>query len=182
MANNSEQIAVRIREFRETLGLSPEDVARRLGISNDQYRLYENNTESMPISTLYKLAEVFETDLTVLLTGDSPRMADYTLVRAGQGVQVDRYPGYKFQSLAFNYISRTMEPMLVELEADRQEPALVTHSGQEFNWVVSGTVKVQIGTHEFILHEGDSCYFNPRIPHGQRAVGGPAKFITVIQR
>lgn len=107
MANNSEQIALRIREFREILGLSPETVAHQLGISNEQYLLYENNTESMPISTLYKLAEIFETDFTVLLTGDSPRMADYTLVRAGQGVQVDRYPGYKFQSLAFNYISRT---------------------------------------------------------------------------
>ncbi len=182
MSNNSEQIAARIREFREILDFSPAEVARRLGLSQEQYLRYEENIESMPISTLYHLADIFETDFTVLLTGDSPRMADYTLVRSGQGVYVDRYPGYKFQSLAFNYISRTMEPMLVELEADGQEAALVTHSGQEFNWVVSGTVKVVVGKHEFVLHPGDSCYFNPRIPHGQRAVGGPAKFITVIQR
>ena len=32
------------------------------------------------------------------------------------------------------------------------------------------------------MKAGDSIYFNPRIPHGQRAVGGPAKFVTIISK
>ena len=144
---------------------------------------YEENRKVIPISTLNALAEILDTDFTVLLTGDAPRMAAYTLVRKGQGVHVERYPGYSFQSLAYNFKNRTMEPMLVYLEpheGEDDQPKLVTHGGQEFNLVVEGTVKVVIGEHEFILNEGDSIYFDPSIPHGQRAVGGPVKFVTII--
>ena len=182
MENNPTQIAARVRELREILEISVEDIAKSLGITPAQYLQYETDKVSMPISTLYKVADIFNVDFTVLLTGESPRMAGYTLVRAGHGVDVDRYPGYKFQSLAFNFIKRSMEPMIVQLEDDGKEAALVTHSGQEFNLVMKGNVKVVVGKHEFILHEGDSFYFDPTVPHGQRAVGGPATFLTVIQK
>jgi transcriptional regulator with XRE-family HTH domain len=180
--NNPEQITARIREIRQILEMTTREVADKLGITEDLYQQYESNRVSIPISTLYQLADIFSTDFTILLTGDAPRMGDYTLVRAGQGVNIDRCPGYKFSALAFNYIGRTMEPMLVELADDGKEVPLITHGGQEFNLVLSGSMKVVIGKHEFVLNEGDACYFNPRVPHGQRAVGGKATFLTVIQR
>ncbi|MEI6100590.1 MAG: cupin domain-containing protein, partial [Eubacteriales bacterium] len=73
-----------------------------------------------------------------------------------------------------------MEPMIVHVSPQTNADELVTHSGQEFNYVLSGVVKVVIGNREFILSEGDSIYFNPIAPHGQRAVGGDATFLTVI--
>ncbi len=179
----SAQIAFRVRELRDVLGLTEDDVAAKLGIELSQYKKYESNENHIPISTLNKLAEILEVDFTVLLTGEAPRMAKYTLVRNGNGVNVERFPGYKFQSLAYNFKNRTMEPMLVCLEPNEdedKEPALVTHDGQEFNLCVEGIVKVVINDKEFLLNPGDSLYFDPSIPHGQRAVGGPAKFVTVI--
>ena len=182
MGNHPEQITARIREMRQLLDMTTAEVAGKLGIDHELYVQYESNQISMPISTLYALAEIFSTDFTILLTGDAPRMGDYTLVRAGQGVKVDRHPGYRFAALAFNYIGRTMEPMMVDLADDGSDVELITHGGQEFNLVISGSVKVILGKHEFVLGAGDACYFNPRVPHGQRAVGGPARFLTVIQR
>lgn len=182
MPNRPEQVAARIREMREILEMSREQVAIELDLEPELYARYETGEMSVPISTLYALAKIFSVDFTVLLTGDTPRMGDYTLVRAGGGVGVDRYPGYSYESLAFNYIGRTMEPMIVALQCDGQPVDPVTHGGQEFNLVLEGKVKLNIGTHEFILGVGDSCYFNPRIPHAQRAYQGPAKFLTVIQK
>jgi len=178
----SQQIASRIRELRDVLNLSVDEVAAKLNISVEAYKDYEDNKHVIPISTLNALAEIMKVDFTVLLTGEAPRMAQYSLVRGGNGVHVERYPGYNFQSLAYNFKNRTMEPMLVCLEPHDEdgEPALVTHGGQEFNLVLEGTVKVVLGTHEFILNTGDSLYFDPSIPHGQRAVGGPVKFVTII--
>jgi len=182
-AVQSQQIAARIREMREILDFTEKEISAKLHITLAQYRSYENNETVIPISTLNELAEIFGVDFTVLLTGEAPRMNKFSLVRKGHGVKVERYPGYSFQSLAFNFQQRTMEPMLVYLEPHDDEdaqPTLVTHSGQEFNLVVEGTVKVVVGDREFILNEGDSLYFDPSIPHGQRAVGGPVKFVTVI--
>ena len=70
--------------------------------------------------------------------------------------------------------------MLVTLEKKETEPALVIHGGQEFNYVLEGTMKVTIGKNVFMLEAGDSIYFNPSLPHGQAAVSGTTKFITVI--
>jgi len=182
MSHKPNDIIARVRELREILGLSQEEVADKLGIALDTFRQYETGQQSIPISTLNAVAELFHVDFTVLLTGEMPRMENYSLVRKGEGVKVERFPGYDFQSLAFNFKNRSMEPMLVSLDEydDDKAPALVTHTGQEFNLVLAGKIKIVLGKHEFELGEGDSFYFDPRIPHGQRAVGGPAKFLTVI--
>ena len=66
-------------------------------------------------------------------------------------------------------------------ETEINPPACVSHGGQEFNYVLEGTVKVTFGKREFILEEGDCFYFDPTVPHAQAAVGGKgAKFLTVI--
>ena len=69
--------------------------------------------------------------------------------------------------------------MIVHIN-ENARPQLVTHGGQEFNFVLKGTVKLTIGNNSFDLNEGDSVYFNPAIPHGQTAVGGDAEFLTII--
>ena len=183
MDTKSQVIASRVKEMREILDLTVEDVAGRLNLPVEKYIGYENNDEAFPISTLNALAGILNVDYTELLTGEAPRMDNYTLVRSGRGVKVERYEGYSFQSLAYNFKNRTMEPMLVYLEPhddEESEPALVTHGGQEFNLVLEGVVKVVVGKREFILNPGDSLYFDPNIPHGQRAIGGPVKFVTII--
>jgi mannose-6-phosphate isomerase-like protein (cupin superfamily) len=179
---NSElmQIPKRIKELREILEISAMEMASRLNIGLEQYNKLENGEKDIPISTLYEIASILGTDCTVLLTGESPRMNTHTVVRKGEGVSVDRYAGYHFESLAYNFIGREMEPMLVTLEVKEVEPALVMHGGQEFNFVLQGTVKVTVGNKSFILNEGDCIYFNPSLPHGQAAVGGTTKFLTVI--
>lgn len=174
------QIADRIRELREILEVPAEEITAKLGISVAQFKAYESGATDIPIGVLYGIAAELGVDPTVLLTGDAPRMDEYTLVRSGKGVKVERYKGYDFSSLAFNFKNRDMEPMIVHVSPDTDGHELVTHGGQEFNYVLTGSVKVIIGKHEFILNEGDSMYFNPRTPHGQRAVGGDATFLTVI--
>ncbi len=49
---------------------------------------------------------------------------------------------------------------------------LATHSGQEFDLIISGKLKVQIGNHVEILSEGDSIYYDSSTPHGMIAVDG----------
>ncbi len=59
--------------------------------------------------------------------------------------------------------------------------ALVQHDGEEFNLVLKGSLIVVFGDQEIVLNEGDSIYFNPTYPHGQRCNGDvPATFLTMI--
>ena len=175
------QISCRIREMRELLELTTADVAEKLGVDAATYCAYEQDAKTLPVSTIYALAGIFRVDPTLLLTGEQPRMGGYTMVRAGQGLRVNRNPEYHFQSLAFNFKGRTMEPMIVELQPGEKEAGLVTHNGQEFNLVLEGSIKLVLGQHVFVLNQGDSIYFDPTIPHAQHSNGVTARFLTVIQ-
>jgi len=181
MNENPAQIPGRIKELRDILEISALDMARDIEIPFDTYSKYESGEMDIPISVLYTIANRLGTDVTVLITGEEARMDSAAVCRKGKGVSIERYPGYEFSSLAYNFRRRTMEPLLVHLDSSKPPAAKVTHSGQEFNYVVEGRVKVTVGKSEHILSAGDSIYFNAHIPHCQSAVEGTAEFITIIQ-
>jgi transcriptional regulator with XRE-family HTH domain len=174
------QMAARIRELRDICGFSTRDVADKLGIAENDYVRYETDGNDVPINILFRLAAALGVDLNELLTGRAPHLESYCLVKRGKGLSIDRYPGYGFQSLAYTYKHRVMEPLLVTVEPDGRDPAPVSHGGQEFNMCLEGTMELLFDGKTIRLEEGDSVYFNPSRPHGQRAVGGRARFLTVI--
>ncbi len=74
-----------------------------------------------------------------------------------------------------------MQPLLVTLDPSDKPADLVAHSGQEFNLVLEGSIVVVFDGKELILNEGDSIYFNPTYPHGQKCYGDQkARFLTMI--
>jgi transcriptional regulator with XRE-family HTH domain len=175
------RIPDRIRELREVEEISAIDIAGDIGISAADYEKYESGVLDIPISILYKIAACLGVDATVLLTGEDPRMDTASVCRKGQGVEIERYPGYEFSSLAYNFKGRTLEPLLVYLDPSKPPAPPVSHAGQEFNYVTEGSVKVTVNRREYILEEGDSIYFDATLPHAQSAVVSPARFITIIQ-
>ena len=176
------QISERIKELREILDISALDMAKDTNISYENYCKYENAELDIPISVLYTIANRLGTDVTVLLTGEEARMDSAAVCRKGKSVKMERYPGYEFSSLAHNFKQKTMEPLLVLLDSSTPATTMVSHTGQEFNYVIEGQVKIIIGKTEHILNEGDSIYFDARLPHSQCAVDGTAQFITIIQK
>jgi len=174
------EIAARIRELREVCDYTQEELAAELGIAADLYAGYERNGD-FPISIIYEIAARFKVDFNELITGEPSRIDTYQVVRRGQGRTVSRFPGYRFKDLAFRYADKIMQPLLVTLEPSDEPAELVTHAGQEFNLVLRGSIDVIFEDNVITLGEGDSIYFNPTYPHGQRCHGdAKARFLTVI--
>ena len=177
------QIADRLRGLREIGKVSVETCARDLGIDAGTYRNYESGSVDIPVSFLYLFAHKFQVELASLLTGEEPRLRMYTISRGGRGVKVDRRKDYDYQSLAYNFIDKKMEPFLITVNPrpDSDPIPLNSHPGQEFEYVLEGRVKALVGGHELELAAGDAIYFDSSVPHGMKAVGKTAaKFIAVI--
>ena len=175
------EIGARLRELRETSDYTVEQLAAELNVSPEVYRSYEQNGRDIPISVIYEVANKFGVDFAEIVTGTPARLDTYHSVKRGHGRVVNRNPEYHFEDLAYRYADKVMQPLLVTLEPTDTPAKLITHTGQEFNMVLEGTVVVCIGDKEFTLTAGDSIYFNPTIPHGQRCGGEEkARFITVI--
>ncbi|NLY43597.1 MAG: helix-turn-helix transcriptional regulator [Clostridiaceae bacterium] len=176
-------IAQRIKELREIAGISVEELASEFNISKELYEQYESGNVDIPVSFLYQVAGKFNVELTDILMGEGPKLRIYSLVRKGKGLSVERRQQYKYQSLAYNFSNKKAEPFLVTVDPDPEDTPIDfnTHPGQEFNYVVEGTLKIVIDNHELILNEGDSLYFDSNYKHGMKALNGkPAKFLAII--
>jgi Uncharacterized conserved protein, contains double-stranded beta-helix domain len=176
-----QEIAARIRELREVSDYSPEQLATELSIPLETYLSYEKDGKDIPISVIYQIANTFGVDFTEIVTGVPAKLDSYHIVRRGHGKEINRNPEYHYEDLAYRYFGKIMQPLLVTLEPSDKPAKLIKHSGQEFNMVLEGTVILCIGDKEFTLTPGDSIYFNPEKPHGQRCGGDEkARFLTVI--
>lgn len=181
MAGVMEEIGERIKGLREACDVTAEDMAAELEVPLETYLKWEETGADVPISAIYHMAREFGVEFTEILTGTAAKLDTYHVVRKGEGREVDRYPGYHFEDLAWRYANKIMQPLLVVLDPSDEPAKLVAHGGQEFNMVLEGTVIVTWEDKEFALNAGDCIYFDPSHMHGQRCGSDiPAKFVTII--
>ena len=175
-ANKLVEVAERIKELRDIYGLTDIEMAKKTEVSIEEYRAYENGTDDMPFSFVHKCALAFGVELTDLLEGQSAKLTTYNVTRRGKGQTTANEEGILIQNLAPKFRNKIANPYWVRYEYDSElqtKPIeLATHTGQEFDLVIKGALKIQIGDHIEILHEGDSIYYNSSIPHGMIAVDG----------
>ena len=179
------EVALRIREMREIAGISTEEMAKKTEVSVEQYTEYEKGKLDFPFSFIHKCALSFGLGITDLLEGHSAHLSSYTVTRKGQGIQTAKENGIEIQSLAPLFRKKIAEPYWVKYEFDpelQNKPIhLAKHSGQEFDFVMKGRLKVQIGDNVEYLEEGDSIYYNSSTPHGMIAVDGEdCLFVAVV--
>ena len=175
------ELGERLCGLRDACDMTVEEMAAELGVSPGTYREWEETGQDVPISALYHIARKFNVELTEILTGTSAHLDTYHVVRRGEGEEVNRFPGYHYDDMAWRYKGKAMQPLMVVLDPTEDVAPLVSHHGQEFNFVVEGSIIFTFGDEDIVLNEWDSVYFNPEYPHGQRCNGDKtAKFITVI--
>jgi transcriptional regulator with XRE-family HTH domain len=183
MQERLKAVAARIKELRDILGISTEDMSAHLRISPEKYLKYENGEEDISVSVLYEISRKLGVEMSILLTGEAPRMHYFTVTRKGKGASVERRKHYKYQSLAPNFINKKAEPFVVTVEPKPENAAVQTnaHPGQEFNLVLEGSLMLIIKDQEIILDEGDSIYFDSSCEHAMVARNNkPARFLAII--
>lgn len=179
-----EAIGERLKALREIEGISLADMAKDMQLSEADYTAYEAGEKDFSFSFLYSAANRLGVDTMDLMTGESPKLKSYTLVKKGTGWSIERRKAYKYQHLAYTFRNKKAEPFLVSVAADDAHLPVVQHSheGQEFDYVVAGTLEIAMGDGEtLLLSEGDSIYYDSSIPHAMRAAGGQdTQFIAVV--
>ncbi len=179
------EVAARIQELREIAGYTQEEMAHYTDVSAEDYRLYESGRADLPFTFIHKCALTFNVGITDLMEGQSAHLSSYTVMRRGQGQTTAKEKGIEIKNMAPFFRDKIAEPYWVTYEyAEEQQTRpihLATHSGQEFDLVLQGKLKVQIGSNVEVLSEGDSIYYDSSSPHGMIAVdGADCVFCAVI--
>ena len=178
-------IAERIREMREIIGFSVDEMAEKTNLTAETYSLYESGKIDLPFTFIHKCAQAFGIGITDILEGHSAHLSSYTVTRKGQGTRTAKEDGIEISNLAPLFRNKLAEPYWVKYEYSEElqnkEIHTTTHGGQEFDLVLSGTLKVRVGDHTEVLEEGDSIYYKSSTPHGMIAMNGKdCLFLAVV--
>ena len=181
MTEQLTDIGRRLSALRNIAEMPPETFCEKTGVTTQELSDYEAGKKDFSFSFLYNAARVLGVDVIDLISGDSPRLSDWCLVRKGEGYAIDRRAAYKYSHLAFTFRDKKAEPFLVTVEPKDETPVLHSHDGQEFNWLVEGRMRFYIAGAELDLESGDSVYFNASIPHAMKALDGArAQFLAIV--
>ena len=178
-------IGERISELRARLGMTLDQMSNLTGFTKGYLSKIENSKKVPPIGSLSRIASALKTDITQLLQAAAPPVNDhgYCVVRAAERRPVMRGGsafGYDYVSLADGKFGKKMEPFLFTFPSEIDKYVFFEHEGEEFLFVLSGKVEWQAGGSKLILETGDSIYFNARLPHRGRSLGGEASALVVV--
>jgi len=181
----------RLREERESRGMSLRELARRVGVSPSLVSQIELDRVNPSVSTLYAL--VTELGLTMgEVFGDAPaeerpvrpardgdglaeRPETRRVINLASGVRWERLTPHSDGDIEFLYV---VYPVGAE---SCPEDALMTHGGREYGYVSSGVLGVRVGFDEYELGPGGSIAFDSSSPHRLWAIGDePVHAIWVV--
>lgn len=170
------EIAERIKEMREIMGFSVQEMAEKTEVSVDEYKQLEAGKVDFPFTFIHKCAIAFHLEINDILEGVSANLSSYNVTRKGKGHRTAKEEGIEIANLAPMFKNKLAEPYYVTYEYSEQQQNhpihCTTHKGQEFDIVLEGSLKVQVGEHTVTLNEGDSIFYNSSTPHGMIAING----------
>ena len=179
------EVGTRIRALREIAGYSVVYMAEQTGLDVETYIKYESGTVDLPFTFIHNCAKIFNVDITDIMEGRSANLRSYTVTRKGKAMTTAHEEGIEIRNLAPEFSRKIAEPFWVTYSYSRElqdKPIhTTTHSGQEFDLILSGELLVRVGDHVEHLYEGDSIYYNSSTPHGMIATGGrDCTFVAVV--
>ena len=179
-----EDVGQRIRKIREEKGLDLQELSRLTGFDVQFLSSIEKNEAQPQLGTVIKLSKALDSAFGRLVSGVGDKL--YSITRKNERRTVSRSTSksgqkqvYQYKSLAPDVQGRHMEALIVQLEADPDKEFSI-HEGEEFIFVLNGTVVLEIGDDRHELEPGDSVYYLSTTPHHIAAKADKATILAVV--
>ena len=179
-----EDVGQRIRKIREEKGLDLQELSRLTGFDVQFLSSIEKNEAQPQLGTVIKLSKALDSAFGRLVSGVGDKL--YSITRKNERRTVSRSTSksgqkqvYQYKSLAPDVQGRHMEALIVQLEADPDKEFSI-HEGEEFIFVLNGTVLLEIGDDRHELEPGDSVYYLSTTPHHIAAKEDKATILAVL--
>lgn len=184
---NRKKIGNKIKEFREFRQLSRGDLAIQANLDEAQLQLIEDEGNVPSLGVLIKISRAMGVRIGTFL--DDQEKIGPAMVNAGQAEETLSFSTkdestrehLNFFSLAQAKSGRHMEPFLVEIEpAEESDYKLSSHEGEEFIYVLEGSIEINYGKEVYLLQKGDTIYLDSVVAHNIHAAGEQAAKILAV--
>lgn len=157
------QIGEKIKRLRIEKQLTQEELANRCELSKGFISQLENDLTSPSIATLIDILEILGTNLKEFFSDDSQEKVTYKDEDMFETENEDLK--YKLMWLVPNAQKNEMEPIMITLEPNGRYIEEEPHEGEEFGYVLSGSITLHLGDKKYKVKKGESFYYKPRVNH-----------------
>jgi transcriptional regulator with XRE-family HTH domain len=167
-----DQVGPRLKQIRAQRGVTLNELSAATGISTSTLSRLENGQRKASLELLLPLARAHRVPLDDLVgapeVGD-PRIRLKAYTRNGRTViPLTRHPG-------------GMQAWKIIVPPGNTQPKLTTHDGYEWLYVLSGRMRLILGSRELVLGPGEVAEFDTRVPHWFGSAGrGPAEVLSMF--
>ncbi len=165
------KLAKSIKERRSSMGLKLKDLAERAQISKSLLSKIENNRTIPSLPVIMRIAQGLQTNLGDLASGiEIDDVHDYIIVRKTEReIKIkEEAVGFRYESLVTQFIDNLLfEVSILTLKKGAKRKP-VSSDGNEFVFILQGSIDFHLGHDKFHLTEGDAIFFDGRIPHVPR--------------
>ncbi|MBQ8954000.1 MAG: cupin domain-containing protein [Clostridia bacterium] len=173
------EIGEKIKRLRLQRGLTQEELADRCELSKGFISLLERDLTSPSIATLTDVLECLGTDLAAFFTEHAEEKLvfseDDTYIKEDE----ETLKG-SIRWLVPTAQKNEMEPILVDMASGGSTDWDNPHEGEEFGYVLSGAVQIELGDRIVKARKGESFYFKTTEPHRLVNPGkAPCRFLWI---
>lgn len=171
MDNNSTRVEIgsKIRKLRSLKGLTQEELADRCELSKGFISQLENDLTSPSIATLVDILQCLGTSLKEFFNDAEDEQIVFSKEDFFEKIDTELHN--KIEWIIPNAQKNMMEPIRVTLEPDGSTYPDQPHEGEEFGYVLSGSITIIIGKHSMKAKKGEAFYYTPHSEHYIKANG-----------
>ncbi len=162
------EIGDKIKRLRLQRGLTQEELGARTELSKGFISQLERDITSPSIATLMDILEALGTDVASFFH----ETVDEKIVYGREDMFVkEQDDGVTIRWLVTNAQKNALEPILVTLPAGGETVPDDPHEGEEFGYVLAGSITLLLGEKAHRVHRGDSFCFRPNCVHSLKNPG-----------
>lgn len=159
-----EDIHGKIHRLRKERNLTLKELSEKTNLSAGFLSLIERGSTSLAITSLKKIADAFEVDITYFF--ESPKIdRKFHISKNEQKKFWINTVDNGFIKLSGQFQNRCMESLIVTLRPNQQKEYDDSHPGEEFYYVLNGTVRFTVDNEIYDVRQGESIHFPSRLPH-----------------
>ena len=172
------EIGKKIKELRIAKQLTQEELADRCELSKGFISQLERDLTSPSIATLMDILQCLGTNLNEFFCEDPEEQVVFS--DADYFRKVDPDLKNTVEWIIPNAQRNMMEPIRLTMEPGGSVYPDLPHEGEEFGYVLSGTVTIHIGSRHFRAKKGESFYFSPSKQHFLENTGKTAAVVLWV--
>ncbi len=178
MVSKIDNIGIHIKKLRKLQQRTLQDVAESCGFTKSLLSKIERGRIVPPVATLVKIASALNTNISALIADGNDMDCIFIPADQDESHQVLTESGYSILPLAVEFKQKRMQPFIFTARPEEINDKIHSHLGEEFIYVLEGTLEFQVGSRVYTLHTGDSIFFNSIVEH--RIVGIPTDHVKYL--